>query len=137
MTNKANKDTKWHYFSGTLEYYNNKTTNDYGAYSLCMKLDDIDEYNKTGIQVTVGEDNTVWFRRPKVKLMKGELVELGSPITLDNQESPQPLNTLIGKGSRIVAKVKSYPTQKGTGHTLEAVKVIDLVKVEGSGEYNF
>lgn len=127
----ANKDTKWVYLKGTCEYYRNKTPNEYGAYSLRIKLDDPEAYKATGIQVAMDEEDCVWFRRPKVKLIKNDLVEFGPPLTVDNSPEPQPLDALVGKGSKIEAKVKYYPTAKGVGHTLEAVKVFELVPVEG------
>lgn len=124
----ANKDTKWLYFTGTCEFYRNKTTDSYGNYCLKMILDDPEAYKASGIQVTLGEDNSVWFRRAKVKLMNNELVELGAPKTINAEE--EPIDVLVGKGSRIEAKVKTFPTMKGQGHTLEGVKVFELVEVD-------
>lgn len=132
----TNKTTKWHYFTGVCEYYRNKSTDNYGNYSIKIKLDDIEQYKETGIQGKLDEDGCVWFRRPQSKLIKNELIQLGAPITIDNNGNE--LEELVGSDSKIEVKVRSYPTIKGVGHTLEGVKVLELVPVESeNGEYKW
>lgn len=131
--------TEYHYFEGTARFYRSKTPDEYGNYSLKIKLDDVDKYKKSGIQCELDEEGGVWFRRPDQKLFKDELTKLGPPNTVDKDGSP--INDLVGEGSKIIAKVKSYDTKAGRkGHQLEAVQVLDLEKVDtGSkdGWYNF
>lgn len=130
--------TNYHYFHGTAEFYQNRKPDEYGNYKLLLKFDDPEDYIKSGIQVNMTEDGCVWFRRPDVKLIKGSLETLGPPetVTDDEEGNAQPFKQLVGKGSKVVAKVRSYDTTKGTGHTLDAVKIIELVPVPHSGEYH-
>lgn len=128
MTTKSK--TKYNYFEGTLEYFRNNRPDDYGNYSIKIKLDDdsLIKYKESGIQVTIDEENCVFFRRPDSKVINKELVELGPAIVVDTDGNE--LKKLPGKGSKIVAKVRSYNTVKGVGHTLDAIQVIELVPVE-------
>lgn len=122
--------TEYHYFEGTAKFFRTRTPDEYGNYSLRIKLDDVEAYRKTGIQCELDEEGSVWFRRPDQKMFKNELTKLGPPPTVD--KDGKPINDLIGEGSKIVAKVKSYDTRVGRkGHQLEAVQVLDLVEVPG------
>lgn len=134
-------ETKYNYFKGIAKFVQTRKTNDYGSYSVCIQLlDDIEEkkFIDSGIQVEKTEDGTVWFRRPETKLIKNELVKFGPPLVVDKDGNPS--KEMIGTGSEVIVKVRSYPTMKGTGHTWDAIQIIKLVPVELSvdGErYNF
>lgn len=132
--------TDYNYFHGIARAAFIKKTNDYGNYTVCLEFTDENEiakYTKSGIQVEM-KDNKVWFRRPAQKLIKGSLEELGPP-EIKNAEG-QIITDDIGDGSEVVVKVRSYPTMKGVGHTMDAVRVDKLVPYDGSGKaqgYNF
>lgn len=129
--------TVYYYFDGECKFYRSVTPDNFGNYSLRIKLNDIEEYKKSGIQGSIDDEGCVWLRRPQNKIINNELVDFGPPVTLDENE--EELNLLVGEGSQVVAKVAVYDTFKGLGHRLEAVKVKDLVKVEldNTGKYNF
>lgn len=135
----ADSKTKYNYFKGISHFTQTNKTNAYGAYSVCIELNDpaeLEKYKASGIQVEVSPENKVWFRRPHQKLFGNELQELGPPEVIDKNN--QPVTDMIGTGSDIVVKVRSYPTIKGVGHTLDAIQVLNLIKVEGQNrEYNF
>lgn len=133
MTNK----TKYHYFDGTAEYTRINAPDSYGNYVIKLKMTDeeILKYEATGIQGQVGEDNTVFFRRPSRKIFNNELQELGAPELVD-AEGKEMAKVLIGTGSKVTIKVTSYPTMKGTGHTLQKIQLHELVPVESAnGEF--
>ena len=136
----------YHYFNGTALYYRNKSADNYGNYSLKIKLDDVNQYKESGIQCDLDDEGCVWFRRPHSKLIREELVTFGPPKTLGTEKGEDgkylPLGELVGEGSKIIAKVKSYETGNNRiGHQLEAVQVTELVPVEldntGSDWYDF
>lgn len=132
--------TQYNYFKGIAHFLNAKKPNDYGSYSVCLEFNDpeeLEKYKKSGIQVEILPDNKVWFRRPHQKLIKQELVTFGPPKVVDTLGNE--LTALIGTGSEVIVKVRSYPTMKGTGHTLDAIQVLKLVEVpsNSSGYYNF
>lgn len=133
-------DTKYNYFKGIAHAAYTKKPNDYGAYTVCLEFSDPEElkkYKKSGIQVEISPENKVWFRRPAQKLMKNELVTLGPPRVVN--EAGEDITDLVGSGSEVILKVRSYDTIKGVGHTLDAIQVLKLVKVELStdGYHNF
>lgn len=126
--------TNYHYFDGIADYVRTNTPDAYGNFTvkLVMTDDEVDKYEATGIQVAVGDDNGVFFRRPHKKIINNELQDLGPPLLVDSAGEDLPdQKIMIGKGSKLTLKVTSYPTMKGTGHTLQAVQVHDLVPVKG------
>lgn len=128
--------TQYNYFSGTLNYFQGNNPDNYGNYSVNLTLDDREAYDKSGIQVSVGENDDVWFRRPHQKIFGSELQTLGPPRVVDKEGND--FTDLVGKGSKVIAKVRSYPTAKGIGHTLDAIQVVELVPVErGDSYHNF
>ena len=129
-------ETQYLYLNGTAEFARTNKSDDYGNYSVRIALDDesLEEYKKSGIQVAIEEGNMVWLRRPHSKIINKELVYLGPPRVV-NDETGEDWNVLIGKGSQITVKVRAYPTQKGKGHTLDAIGIRKLVPVEGGNGF--
>lgn len=129
-------ETKYYTFNGTMQYNRLKSPDDYGNYTARLAFDDqseIDRYNNSGIQVTMSEDNMVYFRRSDQKLIKKELIDFGPPKIvqlIDGQEIP--FDGMIGAGSKVALRVRAYPTQKGPGHQLDEVVIKKLVPVENS-----
>lgn len=84
------------------------------------------------LQVRTDEDGKyVTFSRPVQKQIKDETVELTPPWVLevkDGEEVDFEDPTRLGNGSTVTCKVAVYDTQLGKGHTLEAVRVDELVE---------
>ncbi|MBD3260584.1 MAG: hypothetical protein GF334_02730 [Candidatus Altiarchaeales archaeon] len=130
--------TEYHYFKGIARYNRLRQPDDYGNYVIQVEMDEesADKYRNSGIQVAIDDENKVYFRRPDTKTINKELVELGPPMVIDTEGTK--LDDLIGQGSEVVVKVRSYDTRKGVGHTLDAIQVRNLVPVESThGDYNF
>ena len=126
----------YNYFQGIAHYVRGKTPDAYGKYSVNIEFTDPEELKKfkdSGIQVELSPDNKTWFRRPDQKMIKNEMVTLGPPRIVDKDGND--LDVWVGAGSEVVVKVRSYNTMKGVGHTLDAIQVLNLVEVSGSGEY--
>lgn len=109
-----------------------KPDDKYNVYSINLYLNDamLAKYKESGIQVGVKEDDDgtyVVFRRPVQKIIKGELVELGPPKVDYNGK---PLENFIGNGSVVEVDVAVYDSLKGKGHTLQSVRVKELVVYE-------
>lgn len=105
----------------------------YNNYQIVVYLDDKtkEDYKKSGIQVQIKEDDDgeyVVFRRPAMKLIKGEAVNLGPPVVEDKNSVA--MTDAVGNGSLVEVTVDVYDTMKGKGHTLRAVRVLDHVKYE-------
>ena len=87
-------------------------------------------FDKAGLALKKREDKEggkfVSFKRPTKKIIKDKIVELEPPKVLDFEGNP--MTDLIGNGSDVTIKVSVYDTAKGKGHTLEAVKVNELVE---------
>ena len=132
----SNTTTQYNYFKGIARVTQSKRPNSYGAYTVCIEFDDSSELEKfkaSGIQVDI-TDNKAWVRRPHQKLIKNELVTLGPPRVVDKDGND--LNVLVGDGSEVIVKVRTYPTSKGIGHTLDAIQVLNLVEVPRSDAYH-
>lgn len=124
-------ETTYNYFKGIAKVAQTKKPNAYGAYTCCLQFDDeneIDKYRKSGIQAQMDEENKVWFRRPHQKLIKQNLETFGPPRVVN--VAGEDIDDMIGTDSKVIVKVRSYPTMKGIGHTLDAIQVLELVKVE-------
>ncbi len=126
--------TKYYKFTGPCKWAKvhlpDKT---YNVYSIQVYLDEenLAKYKESGIQGRVKEDQDgtyVSFRRLPVKLIKGDVVELGPPQVEDAQRNK--LLDPIGNGSIVTVDVAVYDTVKGKGHTLQRVHVNELVKYE-------
>lgn len=113
-----------------------------------------EKYNKAQLQLVVKEDidgRYITFRRPTKKLIKDDLVIFSPPeitgkvqISYTDEEgnkvrqynkgdkikvSRQGDPVLIGNGSLCLVNFSYYTTQKGAGHRLEGINVLDLVEV--------
>jgi hypothetical protein len=128
--------TKNYYFSGVCEWAKltkpDTKFNAEGIYSIDLFLDDASwaKFHDSGVQLKVKERNGqkyTTFKRPQRKLMKGEIVELGRPIVLDNEDNELNDPPVVGNGSRVTVKVAVYDTAKGKGSTLEKVRIDELV----------
>jgi len=133
-------NTQYFYFPGIARFVRSDNTDQYGNYICKIELDgdSLKAYRESGIQVNVDDENAVFLRRPHQKIFGDSLETLGPPAVVD--ADGKPLAKRIGNGSKIVAKVKAYPTRKGKGHTLEAIQVLELkeyVSASGSNFYNF
>lgn len=118
--------TSYHKFSGPCKWAKVHRPDDkYNVYSIQVYLDQEQQakLKDTGIQIQPKEDiDGVYytFRRPVVKVIKGKLVELGPPKV--NTEK------IVGNGSTVTVDISVYDTIKGKGHTLNEVKVTNLVE---------
>lgn len=135
---KMTKTTNYHYFHGTARFVRTNKADQYGNYTCKLEMDEdtLADFNKTGIQLNVNEDNSVFFKRPHQKIFGNELTVLGAPKVVD--ADGKDFAEMVGNGSKVVVKVKSFNTMKGKGHTLEAIQVLEYVKPETSSTfYNF
>lgn len=110
-----------------------KPDDKYQVYSINLYLDEValEKYKKSGMQMALKEDDDgtyVAFRRPVQKIIKGDLVKLGPPKVTDSKGNE--VTDLIGNGSIVEVDVAVYDSIKGKGHTLQAVRVKELVKYE-------
>lgn len=82
------------------------------------------------LKVREDEDGTfVKLRRDSVRVNKNskEITEVDPPLLLDHDNNPMDQETLIGNGSKVTVKIDTFPTAKGNGHRLVAVRVDELV----------
>jgi hypothetical protein len=101
-------------------------------WKISLKLDDASQalFHESGCGLEPSKkDGSYTFRRPTRKLIKDKLVEYAAPLVLDKTNTAT--TDKIGNGSIVTVKVDIYPTRKGKGHTLEAVRVEELVPYEG------
>lgn len=130
--------TQYIYLSGTAMWPKLKTPDTKfdteGIFSLDLILDDasIAKFKASGIRVDLRTDaegkKFVKIKRNNKKLIKGEVKTLGPPKVLDKEGQPLPENIIVGNGSKVTCKVAVFDTMKGKGHTLEAVRVDDLIQ---------
>lgn len=102
----------------------------YQQYTIDVYLDEpsMALYKQSGCQMKIKENEDgefVTFRRAHQQLIKQDLVEFGKPTVIDREGKTITEN--VGNGSDVVVKVEVYDSQKGKGHRLEAVCVLDLV----------
>lgn len=125
------------YFQGMCKWAQvYKPDSEYDNFKINVYLDEPSWklFESSGLQLTPKEDDDgkfVCFRRDNYKQIKKELVHFGAPKVMD--ADGEPMTDSIGNGSEVVVKVISYPSMKGRGHRLEAVKVTKLVPYEGGG----
>ena len=118
------------YLTGEAHWAKLKKPDDkYNNWCIDLKLDEegMLAFKKSGMQLKINEGK-IKLRRPVQRLIKGDLVKFDPPSLLD--ENNDPLDVLVGNGSRVTCKVSVYDTQKGKGHRLDAVRVEDLVEYE-------
>lgn len=137
--------TQTYYFTGKCKWAKLATPDEFRGqtkYKINLYLDKkgLRELNESGARLEVREDidgKYVGFSRPESKTMKDELVELGPPWVLeekDGEEVDFSNPERIGNGSTVTCKVSVYDTRMGKGHTLEAVRVDNLVEYTGETE---
>lgn len=129
-----------YYFKGTCKWAKvYEPDEDYDKTSKSWKIDLFmdDEsfalFEESGAQLKVREDKEtkeryVTFKRPTRKLIKDKIEEYHKPAVVDATNSP--MTAKIGNGSTVTVKVEIYNTMKGKGHTLEAVRVEELIPYE-------
>jgi hypothetical protein len=119
-------DAKWAKFQVPDEKY------DQFAVDLFLDQKSMDLFKKSGLQLKVknldGAD-FVSFRRPRQKLIKGALEDFGPPTVVD--ALGRPFAELVGNGSKIAVEVAVYDTQKGKGHRMEKVHILEHVPYNG------
>lgn len=124
--------TKYYYLSGKTKWAKvRKPDEKYNNFQVPLYMDtkSWDLFKTMGLGLKTREDDDgkfVTFKRPMTKIIKQELVTLGPPKVLDNQNHE--FEGLIGNGSEVTLKVAVYDTIKGPGHTLEVVRVEKLVE---------
>lgn len=102
----------------------------YGTYKITLYPDKagLKQYIKVGHQGEVKEDEDgkfVTFRRkPQVLTKKGTIWELGPPVVVGDDN--EPIDQLVGNGSKVEVTVETYNTAKGLGTRLAKVKVLEL-----------
>lgn len=157
VTNRSNKWKQWfvgntqkeqekdmatYYFTGKCNYAKvYKPDLDFDKINSSWKIDlymddeSWELFNDSGCQLKVKEDKKtgekyVNFRRPTQKLIKDKIETFKPPVVVDKTNSPMTAD--IGNGSTVTVKVEIYNTRKGKGHTLEAVRVEELVPYEAN-----
>jgi hypothetical protein len=144
----ADTSTKLYYFRGVAKWVKAKTPDKkYGHYTLDLYPDDesLVLFKDSGLGLKLREDaDGVFFklRREPIRVIAGDAVNIGPPKLFIKDENGEVIefDDLIGNGSKVVAKVSVYPTQKGPGHRLESLLVEDLVvynKVEVMNDEEF
>lgn len=102
-------------------------------WAIDVKLDAASEdiLKESGCQLRKSKDGAGFytFRRPQQKLIKDTMVTFEAPNVVDKDNNPMTAD--IGNGSIVTIKVEIYNTRMGVGHTLEAVRVEELVPYEG------
>jgi hypothetical protein len=139
--NNKEKQVAVYYFSGEARYpkvydavkkYTKIPEQDPGSeWTIDVKLDDSSQkaFDDSGCQLRQSKDKKGFytFRRPTQKVIKDEIVVFNPPVVIDADGNPLTKETAIGNGSKVTVKVEIYGTRMGTGHTLEAVRVDELV----------
>lgn len=137
VTKDDGPKTRYCFFKGEAAYLYLGKPDKYGSYKISLKATEelADNVKQAGIQIDTGGDY-ITFRRKENVLIKGESVAFAPPRVIDtgmNELDP----FVVGKGSMVTCKVAVYPTIKGNGHRLEAVRVDELVENNyNDGEYN-
>lgn len=135
------------YFTGTVEWAKvHKPDEKYDVYTLDLYLDDasLKLFKDSGLQLELRDNKTdadkgkyVKFRRPVSKKLKDELVRMGPPTVLINDDKAGyiPFTDNIGNGSKVTVKVRVYDTMKGKGHELDTVAIENLIPYVQSGTF--
>lgn len=126
---KERKETRFVKLRGTAIAVFIKKPNDYGAFTVRLKLDpeSFKIFNEAGIQTKINEQGEVTLRRKAAALIKDSLVEFGPPPVFNSDAELIEKPPIIGEGSDIEVKVCVYDTIKGVGHRVEAIMIHNLV----------
>lgn len=130
--------TKFYKFYGDAKWAKVLTPDEkYDNYALDLFMDgkSFELFKKSGLQLKIKENEDgkyVSLRRPTKKLIKGDLVDFGPPPMVD--ALGRPFAELVGNGSKVAVEVAVYDTQKGKGHRMEKVHVLEHVPYGGRME---
>jgi hypothetical protein len=96
------------------------------TYSIEVKLEgpELDKYKAAGCQGNASKDGEGYYtfrRRKTILTRKGKVLEFGPPAVSDSDGNS--FSAAIGNGSTVTVKVETYPTEKGVGTKLVAVRV--------------
>lgn len=110
-----------------------------GVYSLDLYLDppSLEKFERSGLMLKLknkGGKKYINLRRVHKKMIKGTPSVLGPPRILDVEGDEYEKAPLIGNGSRVTCKVNVYDTPKGKGHSLDAVRIDELVVYENNAD---
>lgn len=106
-----------------------------GAYTVDVQLEkeELDKLTKSGsrLKPKLGDDGvSIRFKRKHIH--PGGIEELGGPPKVVGPDK-EPIDGLIGNGSRVKVYASVYDTKLGKGTRLEGMQVVDLVEYESEG----
>lgn len=125
---------KYEYFTGPCKWAKLSTPDEFRGekkWKLNLYLDKTtkSQLKKSGLQLKIREDEDgeyITLTRPVQKEFDDGVKDFEPPKILDKEHNP--LDVLLGNGSKVTAKVLVYDSAMGKGHRLEAVRVDDLVE---------
>ena len=122
-------------------YETNRDTNEDfhgegGAYTVDVLLEkeELDKLTKSGSRLKpkiVDEGISIRFKRKHIH--PAGIEELGGPPKVVGPDK-EPINQLIGNGSKVKVYVSVYDTKMGKGTRLEGMQVTDLIEYESESE---
>lgn len=122
-------------------YETNRDTNEDfhgegGAYTVDVLLEkeELDKLTKSGSRLKpkiVDEGISIRFKRKHIH--PAGIEELGGPPKVVGPDK-EPINQLIGNGSKVKVYVSVYDTKMGKGTRLEGMHVTDLIEYESEGD---
>jgi hypothetical protein len=131
------------YFSGPCKWAKVREPDDYQGdkkwkVDVYLNKDELKQLKASGLSLKIREDDDgkfVQFSRSVEKEIKGELIKFDPPKVLDKELNP--IDSLVGNGSTVTAKIAVFDTAKGKGHRLEALRVDELIEFvpENQGEF--
>lgn len=106
-----------------------------GAYTIDVQLEkeELDKLTKSGsrLKPKLGDEGiSIRFKRKHIH--PAGIEELGGPPRVVGPDK-EPIDCLIGNGSKVKVYVSVYDTKLGKGTRLEGLHVIDLVEYESEG----
>lgn len=107
-----------------------------GAYTVDVLLEkeELDKLTKSGSRLKpkmVDEGIAIRFKRKHIH--PAGIEELGGPPKVVGPDK-EPINCLIGNGSKVKVYVSIYDTKMGKGTRLEGMQVVDLIEYESENE---
>lgn len=103
-----------------------ETDTEYGTYQLQLVMDDesAEKFATSGSMLKLYNTDGATSINPKRK------ENLGKPRVVDADGNAWPEDAQIGNGSEVSVLVEMYPSKRGKGTRLEAVKITKLVKFD-------
>ena len=129
--------TKYMYFTGLCKWAKLQTPDEYNGekkwkINVYLTKNEQKQFKESGLKLKLKEDDDgvyVTFSRPlEVKYPNGDVREFQAPEVIDAELNP--IDTLIGNGSTVTAKVEVFDSNFGIAHRLDKVRVDNLVKYE-------